>query len=317
MSNPQSKKIILASPRGFCAGVHRAIEVVDISIELFGTPLYVHHQIVHNRHVVEDFIKKGVNFVESIHDVPNDSPVIFSAHGVSPAIRQIAKEKNLRIIDATCPLVTKVHLEAIRFSKNNYHILLIGHANHVETIGTFGEAPDQIHIIENIEDIHKLCLPEDSKLAYLTQTTLSVNDTTEIVQELLRRYPEIQAPGSSDICYATTNRQEAAGAIAARVDMVFVIGSQNSSNSNRLKEVVAKSGKPAYLIDNADNIKKEWIHAETGAIGITAGASAPEELVSGVLFRLKNEFGYRDVEEIIVKEENTIFQLPSELLTKK
>jgi 4-hydroxy-3-methylbut-2-enyl diphosphate reductase len=308
------KKIILASPRGFCAGVHRAIEVVDISIELFGTPLYVHHQIVHNRHVVDDFIAKGVRFVESIDDVPDNSPVIFSAHGVSPEIRRIAAKKNLKIIDATCPLVTKVHNEAYRYAQNGYEILLIGHKNHVETIGTFGEAPDKIHIIENIQDIDALNFSTDAKLAYLTQTTLSVHDTREMIQRLVEKYPGIKAPGSSDICYATTNRQEAAGSIADMVDIVLVIGSQNSSNSNRLKELVEKIGKPTHLIDNAGNIKPEWIHERISVIGITAGASAPEELVDGVLTRLKEEFDYTEVEEITVKEENIVFQLPVELL---
>jgi len=309
------KKIILASPRGFCAGVYRAIEIVELSLERFGAPLYVHHQIVHNRHVVEDFIKKGVCFVESLDEVPDDSPVIFSAHGVSPQIRQEAERKGLRVIDATCPLVTKVHLEAARYAKNGYEIILIGHKNHVETIGTYGEAPEKIRIIEKIQDIDKLEFSTDAKLAYLTQTTLSINDTREIILKLLEKFPAIKAPASSDICYATTNRQEAAGQIADRVDIVLVIGSQNSSNSNRLKELVEKTGKPTYLIDDADNIKEDWFGAGISVVGITAGASAPEELVAGVIYRLKNEFHFTNIEEVIIKEENIVFQLPAELLS--
>ncbi|MDH4262542.1 MAG: 4-hydroxy-3-methylbut-2-enyl diphosphate reductase [Spirochaetia bacterium] len=308
------KKIILASPRGFCAGVHRAIEAVERSIKLFGTPLYVHHQIVHNRHVVEDFIKKGVIFVESIEEVPDNVPVIFSAHGVSPEIRKKAAKKNLKIIDATCPLVTKVHNEAFRYAQDGYEILLIGHKNHVETIGTYGEAPDKIHIIEKIEDIENLDFSRDSKLAYLTQTTLSINDTKEMIKILMEKFPDIKSPGSSDICYATTNRQEAAEKIADKVDLVFVIGSQNSSNSNRLKELVKKLGKSTYLIDNADNIESKWIHSSIKVIGITAGASAPEELVKNTVDRLKNEFKFLEIEEMVIKEENIMFQLPLELL---
>ena len=308
-----AKKIILASPRGFCAGVDRAIEVVEISLKLFGTPLYVHHQIVHNRHVVEKFISRGVRFVESIEEVPDNVPVIFSAHGVSPEIRRRSMEKNLKIIDATCPLVTKVHLDAIKYSREGYQILLVGHKNHVETIGTFGEAPDKIHIIENLQDIESLKFSPDTKLAFLTQTTLSINDAREIIDVLKKKFPAIKSSGSNGICYATTNRQEAAGEIAKRVDVVFVIGSQNSSNSNRLKELVEKMNKPAYLIDDAGAIQTGWISDSIHNIGITAGASAPEELVTQTIQRLQQEFHFEEVEEVIIKDENIVFQMPEEL----
>jgi 4-hydroxy-3-methylbut-2-enyl diphosphate reductase len=308
------KKIILASPRGFCAGVYRAIEIVDISLNLFGTPLYVHHQIVHNKHVVDGFLSRGVKFVESLEDIPDNVPVIFSAHGVSPQIRQRAAEKHLKVIDATCPLVTKVHLEAVRYARMGFHILFIGHKNHVETMGTFGEAPDKIIIIENPEDIEKLQFDSNTKLVYLTQTTLSIFDTQAIVNLLKEKFPGIQSPSSSDICYATTNRQEAALKIANTVDMVLVIGSSNSSNSNRLKELAEKHGKPAFLIDNADNIYDSWFTDDIKTAGITAGASAPEELVVEVVQTLKQKYGFTKIEEVIVKEENTVFQLPSVLL---
>jgi len=311
-----SKKIILASPRGFCAGVYRAIEVVEIAIKQFGTPLFVHHQIVHNRHVVENLVKRGVRFVESIDEIPDNLSVIFSAHGVSPEIRKRAAQKNLKIIDATCPLVTKVHNEANRYAQNGYSIILIGHKNHVETIGTFGEAPDKIHIIERAEDIQKLPPFDNEKVAYLTQTTLSVNDTKEIIAKLIELYPDIQAPGSSDICYATTNRQEAVSVIADKVDLVLVIGSKNSSNSNRLSELVKKLGKSTYLIDNSDDIKDHWFE-KISVVGITAGASAPEELVSGVISHLQEKYEFSDIEEISIKEENTVFQLPIELQAKQ
>jgi 4-hydroxy-3-methylbut-2-enyl diphosphate reductase len=308
------KKIILASPRGFCAGVYRAIEIVDISLKLFGTPLYVHHQIVHNKHVVDGFLSRGVKFVESLEDIPDNVPVIFSAHGVSPQIRQRAAEKHLKVIDATCPLVTKVHLEAVRYARMGFHILFIGHKNHVETMGTFGEAPDKIIIIENPEDIEKLQFDSNTKLVYLTQTTLSIFDTQAIVNLLKEKFPGIQSPSSSDICYATTNRQEAALKIANTVDMVLVIGSSNSSNSNRLKELAEKHAKPAFLIDNADNIYDSWFTDDIKTAGITAGASAPEELVVEVVQTLKQKYGFTKIEEVIVKEENTVFQLPSVLL---
>lgn len=316
-SKIQNRKILLASPRGFCAGVHRAVEIVDICLELYGTPLYVHHQIVHNRHVVEGLTSRGVVFVESIEDIPDNFPVVFSAHGVSPHVRNRAQQKNLKIIDATCPLVTKVHLEAVRYSRLGYRILLIGHKNHVETRGTFGEAPEQISIIEKPEDIENLNFDQNTKMVYLTQTTLSVDDTREMLTELKKKYPNIVQPASSDICYATTNRQKAVMEIAQEVDLVLVVGSKNSSNSNRLKEVAQKLGKPAYLIDSSDNIKKEWISDSVLQIGITAGASAPEKVVSDVIKKLETEFFCTQTEEIIVKQENMVFQLPPELTAVK
>jgi len=310
----EEKKIFLASPRGFCAGVERAIEIVEISLKLFGAPLYVHHQIVHNRHVVEKFSSRGVIFVDSIEEVPDVAHVIFSAHGVSPQIKIRSIEKKLEIIDATCPLVTKVHLEAIKYSQDGFHILLIGHKNHAETIGTFGEAPDKIHIIENCRDIESMEFPPDTKLAYLTQTTLSISDAKDLITALKIKFPQIQSTGSTGICYATTNRQEAAAKIAQEVDVVFVIGSQNSSNSNRLKELAEYLGKPAYLIDDESNIYPDWISGNIRKIGVTAGASAPEELVTRTVNRLRNEFQFTEIEEMKIKEENIVFKLPQELL---
>lgn len=308
------KEIIVAAPRGFCAGVDRAISIVEKALEVYGAPLYVHHEIVHNKHVVEALREKGVVFVDTIDEIPAGQTVIFSAHGVSPAVVTSSKEKNLKILDATCPLVTKVHIEARRYARDGYKIVLIGHKDHIEARGTYGEAPEQMTIVETLEDIDLLnFLPED-KLAYLTQTTLSVRDTRGLIERLRARFPQIEGPSSSDICYATTNRQEAVSAIAPKVKVMFVIGSRNSSNSNRLKELAESEGTRAYLIDSAADITAAHFEGAT-SVGLTAGASAPEVLVQQVTERLKSEFGFAHVNELRLKEEDVIFKLPKELLS--
>lgn len=307
------KEIIVAAPRGFCAGVDRAISIVEKALDIYGAPLYVHHEIVHNRHVVENLRNKGVIFVDTISEIPDSATVIFSAHGVAPAVVAEAKAKQLRILDATCPLVTKVHIEARRYAREGYHIILIGHKDHIEARGTYGEAPDKITIVETAEDIEKLHFASEQKLAYLTQTTLSVRDTKELIEQLKRKFPQIEGPNSSDICYATTNRQEAVSAMAPEAEVVFVIGSRNSSNSNRLKELAESEGSRAYLIDSADDILPEQLAGDVKKIGITAGASAPEILVQQVTERLQREFGFSTVRELRLKEEDVTFKLPKEL----
>ncbi len=307
-SNPQ-KEIILASPRGFCAGVHRAIAVVEQALEKY-RPLYVFHEIVHNTHVVQGLKDKGVIFTENLQEIPDGSVVIFSAHGVPPRDWDLAKKKNLHIIDATCPLVTKVHREVIRYARDGYHIFYIGHKKHVETIGTVGEAPDRITIIENVSDIEKLTIPDSGKTAFLCQTTLAVSETAGIIEKLKERFPSLTGPGKSDICYATTNRQTAVREIAPLSDVILVIGSRNSSNSNRLKEVAESFHKPSYLIDDAKDIKKSWLGDDIIKVGITAGASAPEVLVEGVITQLRNEYGYTLLREIQIDKEEISFSLP-------
>lgn len=307
------KEILIAAPRGFCAGVDRAISIVEKALEVYGTPLYVHHEIVHNRHVVDGLRAKGVIFVDSLDEIPENQTVIFSAHGVAPAVVENARRKSLRILDATCPLVTKVHIEARRYARDGYQIILIGHKDHIEARGTYGEAPEKITIIETLSDIEKLQYPAEQKLAYLTQTTLSVRDTRDLIARLKERFPAIEGPGSSDICYATTNRQEAVSAIAPQAEVTFVIGSRNSSNSNRLKELAESEGSRAYLIDGAADITADKL-AGAQRVGITAGASAPEILVQQVTAKLKNEFGFSATREIRIKEEDVTFKLPKELL---
>ena len=308
-----TRKIYLAAPRGFCAGVDRAIEIVERALQVYGTPLYVNHEIVHNSHVVNQLTERGVVFVNQLSEVPNGSTVIFSAHGVAPQLWKQAEARNLEIIDATCPLVTKVHIEAKRYARENYNMVLIGHKNHVEAIGTYGEAPDKITIIETEEEVEDLSYPENSKLAFITQTTLSIRDTQGIIARLKQKFPQIEGPKSSDICYATSNRQEAVASLAAKVDLILVIGSQNSSNSTRLKELAEKMGTRAFLIDNAEVIDPEWISSDVNNIGITAGASAPEILVEQVIERLKTDFGFKSTEELRVKDEDVVFQLPKVL----
>lgn len=307
------KEILIAAPRGFCAGVDRAISIVERALEVYGTPLYVHHEIVHNRHVVDGLRAKGVIFVDTLDEIPANQTVIFSAHGVSPAVVQTAKDKNLKILDATCPLVTKVHIEARRYAREGYSIVLIGHKDHIEARGTYGEAPEKITIVETLADIEKLQYAKDEKLAYLTQTTLSVRDTRDLIARLKERFPQIEGPGSSDICYATTNRQEAVSAIAPKTDVMFVIGSRNSSNSNRLKELAESEGSRAYLIDSAQDLTAEQL-ASAERVGVTAGASAPEILVKQVTERLQRDFGFNNLREVRLKEEDVTFKLPKELI---
>ncbi|MEJ7614515.1 MAG: 4-hydroxy-3-methylbut-2-enyl diphosphate reductase [Candidatus Fervidibacter sacchari] len=311
MKLPKLKKVVLAAPRGFCAGVVRAIEIVNTVLQLLPPPIYVRKEIVHNRFVVERFKQRGVIFVNELDEVPDGATVIFSAHGVSPAVREMARRKNLRVIDATCPLVTKVHLEAIRFAQQGYSIILIGHEGHEEVEGTMGEAPHCTYLVQSVEDVERLQVPNPEKVAYLTQTTLSVDDTAEIVAALKRKFPKIVGPRTDDICYATQNRQNAVKALAKQVDVILVIGSQNSSNSQRLKEVAISNGCPAYLIDGADHIRTEWL-IDAESVGVTSGASAPEILVKQVIQRLQ-ELGATEVVEFRLTEERVQFAPPPEL----
>jgi len=304
-------KIILANPRGFCAGVNMAIESLDRALQLFGTPLYVYHEIVHNRPVVERFRKRGVVFVDSIAEVPEGAHVLYSAHGVAPAIREAAAKRNLFAIDATCPLVTKVHLEAVRFAQEGYTIILVGHEGHDEVLGTMGEAPASIRLVQDLADVERLDLPADAKLAYLTQTTLSVDDAEVIIAGLRRRYPQIIGPSRDDICYATQNRQEAVKGLVPEADVVLVLGSRNSSNSMRLAEIAKSCGKPAYLIDGVREIADHWFTGGETVL-ITAGASAPEEVVEECVEHLQNRYG-ASTETRTVREEHVNFPLPREL----
>jgi 4-hydroxy-3-methylbut-2-enyl diphosphate reductase len=275
-------KIILANPRGFCAGVNMAIDSLDRAIDLFGTPIYAYHEIVHNRPVVERFRAKGVIFVESIEEIPEGATVLYSAHGVAPEIRRAAAERRLRAIDATCPLVTKVHLEAVRYAKEHYHIVLIGHEGHDEVVGTMGEAPESISLVQDVGDVERLTIPADASIAYLTQTTLSVDETQDIIAALRDKYPQIVGPPKDDICYATQNRQEAVKALAPQADLVLVLGSRNSSNSQRLAEISQQLDCPAYLIDGVQELRDEWFD-EADTILVTAGASAPEDVVEATV----------------------------------
>jgi 4-hydroxy-3-methylbut-2-enyl diphosphate reductase len=304
-------RIILANPRGFCAGVNMAIESLDRALDLFGAPLYVYHEIVHNRPVVERFRKRGVVFVDDISEIPEGANVLYSAHGVAPAIRAAAIERRLRAIDATCPLVTKVHLEAVRFAREGYTIILIGHEGHDEVLGTMGEAPNCIRLVQNTEDVERLDLPAEAKVAYLTQTTLSVDDAEVIIAALRRRFPQIVGPSRDDICYATQNRQEAVKVLVPEANVVLVLGSQNSSNSMRLAEIVQSYGKRAYLIDRVSEIDDGWFQ-RGDAVLITAGASAPEEVVEECVAYLQKHFG-ATVESRTVREEHVSFPLPREL----
>jgi 4-hydroxy-3-methylbut-2-enyl diphosphate reductase len=306
-------KVLLANPRGFCAGVNMAIECLDQALRICGSGIYVYHEIVHNKYVVERFTKQGVKFVDAIEEVPEGSILLYSAHGVSPQVRDLARERRLRTIDATCPLVTKVHLEAVRFSKEGYRIILIGHEGHDEVIGTMGEAPENIILVDSPEDVDRLEIAPGTKLAYLTQTTLSVNEANRVIERLQQRFPEITGPTKEDICYATTNRQEAVSALTPEVDMVIVLGSRNSSNSLRLKEMAAEQNKPAYLIDGVAELRTEWFDGVESVL-ITAGASAPEVVVQECVEYLRSAFR-AEVEEITIREENVHFQVPRELRT--
>ncbi len=304
-------EILLAKPRGFCAGVDRAIEVVKLALEVFGPPVYVRHEIVHNRHVVEGLRALGARFVDHISDVPPKTVVIFSAHGVSPAVRAEAKARGLHAIDATCPLVTKVHLEAIRYARDGYCIVLIGHRGHVEVEGTMGEVPGGMWLVSTPEEVETLELKNPDRAAYLTQTTLSVDDTRAVVEALKRRFPKIRGPKKDDICYATTNRQNAVKAIAREADVILVVGAPESSNANRLVEVAEGAGVRSYLVESAADIDASWV-AGARRVGLTAGASAPESLVSRVVDRLF-ELGGTRVREIELIKEDITFALPPEL----
>jgi 4-hydroxy-3-methylbut-2-enyl diphosphate reductase len=304
-------KIILANPRGFCAGVNMAIESLERALELFGTPLYVYHEIVHNRPVVDRFRNRGVVFVDAIEEVPEGATVLFSAHGVAPAIRSASAKRGLRAIDATCPLVTKVHLEAVRFAREGYTILLIGHEGHDEVLGTMGEAPDRIILVQNEAEAERVELPAGVKAAFLTQTTLSVDDAEAIIAVLRRRYPRIVGPSRDDICYATQNRQEAVKGVAPEADAVIVLGSRNSSNSLRLAELARTQGKSAYLVDGVHEIPQGAFSGDETVL-ITAGASAPEDVVEECVQVLQERYG-AEVESRTVREEHVSFPLPREL----
>ncbi len=309
--NVGEKKIVLLTPRGFCAGVVRAIDVVKIALETYGAPIYVRKEIVHNKHVVDELRDLGAIFVEELEEAPAGARVIFSAHGVSPAVRTQAKELSLNVIDATCPLVTKVHLEAVKFARKGYTIVLIGHENHDEVIGTLGEAPDSMILVQTVEDVDKLQIADESKIAFLTQTTLSLDETSGIVARLRERFPKIEGPHSQDICYATENRQVAVKAVAPLTDLLLVVGSRNSSNSQRLVEVCRKEGRPAYLVDDERDVQTEWFEG-VNTVSITAGASAPEHLVDRLIEFLRVN-GYGTLETLEVKEEDVRFSLPPEL----
>ena len=305
-------KVLLAAPRGYCAGVDRAVVTVEKALDVHGGPVYVRKQIVHNKHVVEALEKRGVIFVDELSEVPEGSLVVFSAHGVSPAVHAEAKERNLKTIDATCPLVTKVHNEAKRFAKDGYKIILIGHEGHEEVEGTMGEAPNNMVLVDGLDQVEKLEVKEGEKIAWLSQTTLSVDETLETVHALKKKLPLLIDPPSDDICYATQNRQAAVKNIAPQVDVLIVVGSSNSSNSVRLVDVALEAGvKKSFRVDSRDELKKEWF-AGVKSVGLTSGASVPEELVDGVLAWL-SENGYGDVEEVETIEEHITFSLPVEI----
>ncbi|MDE4005442.1 4-hydroxy-3-methylbut-2-enyl diphosphate reductase [Glaesserella parasuis] len=306
--------IILANPRGFCAGVDRAISIVELVLEIHGAPIYVRHEVVHNRFVVDGLKAKGAIFVEELDEVPDGAIVIFSAHGVSQSVRHEAKRRELKVFDATCPLVTKVHMQVARASKKGTKAILIGHEGHPEVVGTMGQYDNEkggIFLVEDVEDIAKLGLKEDEDLTFMTQTTLSIDDTSDVIEALKQKYPAIQGPRKNDICYATTNRQQAVRELAKLAQLVLVVGSKNSSNSNRLAELASRMGTPSQLIDGPQDIDPNWLQGVT-TIGITAGASAPEILVQSVVEHLKT-LGVTKVEELEGCEENTVFEVPREL----
>jgi len=311
-------QVILASPRGFCAGVDRAIEIVDRAIELFGAPIYVRHEVVHNKFVVDSLRDKGAVFVDELDQVPDDATVIFSAHGVSKAVQAEAARRGLKVFDATCPLVTKVHLEVTRYAQEGRECILIGHHGHPEVEGTMGQFDEshggRMYLIEDLDGVKNLEVNHPESLCYVTQTTLSMDDTAAIIEALRQRFPDIQGPKKDDICYATQNRQDAVKQIAQDCDVVLVVGSPNSSNSNRLKEVAERLGTPAYLIDDESQIQREWLNGKE-RIGLTAGASAPELLVKRVIAQL-GQWGIQNGEESVVREENIVFSLPRSLQRK-
>jgi 4-hydroxy-3-methylbut-2-enyl diphosphate reductase len=312
VSSVTDRRILLLKPRGFCAGVVRAIDVVQIALETFGAPIYVRREIVHNRFVVNDLAAKGAIFVHDIDEVPEGARVIYSAHGVSPAVREISKQRKLKVIDATCPLVTKVHVEAVKFARQGYSLVLIGHRDHDEIEGTLGEAPEETQVVSTVEEVAELEVPNPERVAYLTQTTLSLDEARDIIHALKAKFPKIVGPHSQDICYATENRQVAVKNVAHQADLVLVVGSNNSSNSNRLVEVSRNLDTIAYLIDDSEKIRSEWLeNAKT--VAVTAGASAPEILVQDVINYLQRN-GFGEVEEVEVMPENVRFGLPPEIV---
>ncbi len=308
-------QVKLANPRGFCAGVDRAIEIVNRALEVFGAPVYVRHEVVHNRFVVDDLKSRGAIFVDELHEVPDDSLVIFSAHGVSKKVQQEAKDRGLNVFDATCPLVTKVHMEVTKYSREGMECVLIGHEGHPEVEGTMGQYDDQhggrIYLVEDCEDVASLQVSDPERLAYVTQTTLSVDDTAKVIDALRARFPAIQGPRKDDICYATQNRQDAVKGLAKDSDVMLVVGSPNSSNSNRLRELAERMGTPAYLIDDQSQIQAQWIEGASN-VAVTAGASAPEVLVQQVVARLR-ELGAEVTTEVDGREENIVFSMPKAL----
>lgn len=312
-------KVTLANPRGFCAGVDRAIEIVERALDLFEHPIYVRHEVVHNRYVVQCLNKKGAIFVNELDEVPDGATVIFSAHGVPKSVYENAKQRKLNVFDATCPLVTKVHMEVARYSQAGWECILIGHAGHPEVEGTMGQFDEQfgghIYLVENVDDVQALKIKYPDKLAYVTQTTLSMDDTADIIDALRERFPKISGPKKNDICYATQNRQDAVKQLAMQSDLVLIVGSPNSSNSNRLREVAERLNVPAYLIDNETEIKKDWLVGKK-SIGLSAGASAPEVLVKNVITRLK-EWGATSIAQDAGDEENVVFSLPLALKKEK
>jgi 4-hydroxy-3-methylbut-2-enyl diphosphate reductase len=306
------KRLLLSQPRGFCAGVERAIETVEKALQLWGAPIYVKHEIVHNRHVVDDLKAKGAIFIEDVNDVPVGARLIYSAHGVSPAVREQSKIRQLIEIDATCGLVTRVHSAVKRYASQGYHIILIGHRNHVEIIGTAGEAPEVTTIVESVEDVKGLSFNQEDPLFYITQTTLSLDDVKEITDALIIKYPKILTLPSSSICYATTNRQMALREITDQTDLVLVVGDPKSSNSNRLREVASRRGIDSYLINNEKEINSEWLEG-VNTIGLTAGASTPEAIVQRCIERLI-ELGVTEVENVVYTQEDVVFQLPKPIV---
>ena len=312
-------KIVLANPRGFCAGVDRAIDIVERAIELFGAPIHVRHEVVHNRFVVERLRGLGAVFVEELDEVPDGATVIFSAHGVPKAVQVEARRRGLRVFDATCPLVTKVHMEVARFAREGREVILIGHAGHPEVEGTMGQFDSaqggRITLVEDAEDVDRLVVDDPERVGVVTQTTLSVDDTSDVLDALRRRYPTLATPRKEDICYATQNRQDAVKTLVGRCDVVIVVGSQSSSNSNRLREIAEKAGIPGYLVDGPEDLERNWFEGRE-CVGVTAGASAPELLVQRVVARLR-EWGGRDAEEVVGREESVVFALPRELRAQR
>ncbi|OBU32561.1 4-hydroxy-3-methylbut-2-enyl diphosphate reductase [Photobacterium phosphoreum] len=311
-------KILLANPRGFCAGVDRAISIVERALEMYQPPIYVRHEVVHNRFVVEGLKQRGAIFVEELSEVPDDNIVIFSAHGVSQAVRNEAKARQLTVFDATCPLVTKVHMEVARASRKAMEVVLIGHAGHPEVEGTMGQYANHdggMYLVEKPEDVDVLVVKDPSNLHFVSQTTLSVDETADVIDRLRHVFPEIQGPRKDDICYATQNRQDAVREMAATVDVMIVVGSKNSSNSNRLSELAVKLGTPSYLTDSAEDIDPQWLEGRA-VVGVTAGASAPEALVNQIITRIKQLTNASDVEELSGREENMFFEVPRELQVK-